>query len=104
MYILIKDDVPDKFAPLIAAHAALACYKKYETETDMQTWINGIFKKVVCRVNAKEFERAKTEDRQVLLTESALENAEVALAFCPRGTYSKAFRFYKMWQAQKVAD
>lgn len=100
MYILIKDVVPDEFTPVIAAHASLACYKKYEAEPNMQTWINGVFKKVVCGVNEKEFTQAKKHDKQVLLTESALGNQEVALAFCPREEYPKPFRFYRKWRPQ----
>ena len=54
MYILIKDDVPVKMAPVIAAHASLACYKKYKDDPDMIEWVHSIFKKVVCKVNEKE--------------------------------------------------
>ncbi len=28
MYILIKETVPNKLVPVIAAHCSLACYKK----------------------------------------------------------------------------
>lgn len=100
MYILIKDSVPDKFAPLIAAHASLACYKKYESDSDMQAWINSIFRKVVCSVNEKEFENAMKENKHIILTESALDNRVVAIAFCPREKYSKAFKFFKMWRPE----
>lgn len=98
MYILVRDDVPDNFVPVITAHASLACYKAYESEPAMQQWINSIFKKVVCKVNLKEFENAKNEAQHVVITESALHNQEVCIAFCPREEYSKAFRFYKMWK------
>lgn len=97
MYILIKDNVPAKLAPVIAAHASLACYKKFEEDEDMQTWINSVFKKVVCKVNDKEFENAKKEAKHLLLTESALSNKEVAIVFSPREEYSKQFRFFRMW-------
>lgn len=97
MYILIKDTVPARFAPVIAAHASLACYRQFERDEDMITWINSVFKKVVCKVNDKEFENAKKEDKQLILTESALDNQEVAIAFCPRDEYSKQFRFFRMW-------
>lgn len=97
MYILIKDSVPDEFAPVIAAHASLACYKKFETDQDMRTWITGIFKKVVCRVNDKEFQRAAEADKNVILTESALDHQEVAMVFCPREAYPKAFKFFRKW-------
>lgn len=97
MYILIKESVPAKLAPVIAAHASLACYKKFEQDEDMQTWINSVFKKVVCKVNEKEFENAKKEVKHLVLTESALNNEEVALVFSPREEYSKQFRFFRMW-------
>ena len=74
MYILVKRDVPDKFVPVITAHASLACFRKFEHHPNMQTWINGIFKKVVCAVNDKEFENAKKEADHIVLTESALDN------------------------------
>ena len=97
MYILIKRDVPDKLAPVIAAHASLACYKKFEGDPAMIEWINGIFYEVVCSVNDKEFENSKSDDKYLVITESSLGNQEVAIAFCPREEYSKQFRFFKMW-------
>ncbi len=97
MYILIKERVPNKFVPVITAHASLACYKKYELDNDMQNWINSVFKKVVCKVNDKEFENAKSEAKSIVLTESALNNEEVCIAFCPRDEYSKQFKFFRMW-------
>lgn len=97
MYILIKRDVPDRFVPVITAHASLACYKKYENDPSMIEWINSTFKKVVCVLNEKEFENVKKESKNIILTESMLENREVAIAFCPRAEYSKQFSFFKMW-------
>lgn len=97
MYILIKEDVPDKFAPVISAHASLACYKKFEEDSDMQKWVNGIFKKVVCKVNEKEFANAINEEKNLVITESALESKEVCVVFCPRNTYSKQFNYFKLW-------
>lgn len=102
MYILIKDTIPDNFAPLIAAHASLACYKKFEAEEDMQHWVSTIFKKVVCRVNAKEFENAKQESKHVVMRESTFGTEEVALAFCPRTEYAKQFRFFSMWKPHQA--
>jgi len=100
MYIIIKDDTPDKLVPVIAAHASLACYKKYETNLDMKKWVDGIFKKVVCLASVVEFEKLKEENDFVALTESSLDNREVCLAFCPREEYTKRFKFLKMWTPQ----
>jgi peptidyl-tRNA hydrolase len=97
MYIIVRDFVPVKFVPVITAHASLACYLRYKDNVEMHQWINSTFKKVVCKVNSTEFENAKKEENFVLLTESALENMEVCLAFCPRNEYSKQFKYFKMW-------
>lgn len=102
MYIVIKKNTPDKLVPVIAAHASLACYKKYETNPDMKKWISEVFKKVVCLASEKEFEQLKDEFNFVTLTESSLDNREVCLAFCPREAYSKRFRFLRMWSPQGI--
>lgn len=102
MYIVVKDSTPDKLVPVITAHASLACYKKFEEHEQMQKWINSVFKKVVCVVNDTEFNRLKEEKDHVVLTESALDHQEVCLAFCPRETYPKKFKFLKMWVPQDI--
>ncbi len=98
MYILIKDDIPEGFAILAAAHASLATYLKYKEDTDMQTWISSTFYKVVCKVNDKEFQKAKEFENHVVLTESALDHKEVAIAFKPREEWPKPFKFYKLYR------
>lgn len=100
MYILVKQNVPDKMVPVIAAHASLACFRKFENTENMQQWINGIFKKVVCAVTETEFENAKKEIDHLVLTESYLENQEVCIVFSPREEYSKMFKFFRMWTPQ----
>lgn len=102
MYIIVKDNIPDKLVPVIMAHASLACYKKFEDNEDMVKWINGIFKKVVCITSEIEFEKLKDEADFVVLSESALDNKEVCLAFCPREEYPKKFKFLKMWSPQNI--
>jgi hypothetical protein len=97
MYILIKDTVPTEFVPVVCAHASLACYLKYQEDEDMKQWIGGTFFKVICSVSQKEFDIAKSVERNVILTESRLNNEEVALAFCPRSEYPRGFKFYRKW-------
>ena len=46
----------------------------------------------------KEFDKAKTFEDCVVLTESALNNKEVAIAFKPRKEWPKAFRFYRLFK------
>ena len=98
MYILIRDSIPQGFAVLAAAHASLACYLKFKDAPEVAQWLSGPFYKTVCMVNDKEFEKAKTFDDCVVLTESALANQEVALAFKPREEWPKPFRFYRLYK------
>ncbi len=96
MYILIKEDVPIGFAVLAAAHASLAAYLKFKDTPEIAEWLSGPFYKVVCRVNEKEFEQARTFPDHVVLTEAALDNQEVAIAFRPREEWPKPFKFYRL--------
>lgn len=102
MYIIVKDNIPDRLVPVITAHASLACYKKFEENENMMKWIDGIFKKVVCLASEVEFERLKNETDFVVLTESSLDDREVGLAFCPRAEYPAMFKFLKMWKPQNI--
>ncbi|MBY0512559.1 MAG: hypothetical protein K2P78_01445 [Gemmataceae bacterium] len=96
MYILVRESVPTGFAVLAAAHASLAAYLKLKDAPEVADWLAGPFYKAVCRVTDDEFERAKETPDHVVLTESALDGQEVALAFKPRADYPKAFRFLKL--------
>ncbi len=98
MYILIKDSVPSGFAVLAAAHASLAAYLKFKDTPEIEKWLSGPFYKAVCKVNEKEFEKAKEFSDYVVLTESALANQEVALAFKPREEWPKPFKFYRLYK------
>ena len=98
MYILVREDIPLGYAILAASHASLACYLKYQHDSDVQEWISGPFFKVVCKVGPEEFERAKRVEDCVVLTESALEDQEVAVAFKPREDWPKMFRFFKLYR------
>ena len=103
MYIVLKNNIPDSLAPVVAAHASLACYRKFQNDYRMSTWIHGIFKKVVCVASPQEFDQLKDETDYVLLTESTFKHQEVCLAFCPRKEFPNKFKFLKMWTPQNIA-
>ena len=98
MYILIKEDVPLGFAVLAAAHASMAAYLKFKKTPEVQEWVSGPFYKVVCRIDDKQFSKAKEYDDFVVLTESALEGQEVALAFKPRIEWPSFFKFLRLYR------
>jgi len=98
MYILVRDDIPLGFAMVAVAHASLAGYLKFRDEPEVAQWLSGPFFKAVCKVNAREFENAKQVPDHVVLTESALGNQEVAIAFKPREEWPTMFKFLKLYR------
>ena len=98
MYILIKDSIPVGFAALAAAHASLAAYLEFRDTPEVDEWLSGPFYKVICKVSDDEFERAKGLAEHVVLTESKLDNAEVALGFKPSQDWPKAFNFFRLYR------
>jgi hypothetical protein len=98
MYILIKESVPLGLALVAAAHASLAAYLKFQESPEVKDWLAGPFAKAVCKVTDEEFERAKSCPDHVVLTESALGGAEVALVFRPRDEWPGAFRFFRLYR------
>ena len=98
MYILIRETVPLGLAMVAASHASLACYLKFKDHPDVAKWLEGPFYKSVCKVTDAEFEKAKQERDCVVLTESAWDNQETAVAFVPREEYPKMFKFFKLYR------
>jgi len=56
----------------------------------------------VCSIDEVQFNTLKKEANAIVLTESAIENKEVCIAFCPREEYPKKFKFLKMWKPQNM--
>ena len=99
MYILIRETVPSGIAITAAAHAAMVCERDFGNTPYFKTWKREHFFKAVCVVDENEWERAKAFDSYSVVTESKLDNAEVALVFCPRedDQWPKAFKYYRLW-------
>ena len=100
MYILIKDTCPDNIAPLIAAHAAMGAYLKFQGNSLMDAWSKSPhFKKVVCKVSPAVFEKAKEYGRYNTITENHhKELGEIGMAFDIQENYPKFFNFLSMWR------
>lgn len=98
MYILIKDSIPTGLAITAAAHASLMAHLRYENDTEYRRWLDTSFKKVVCAVSAEEFAAAINVDDCLVVTESSIDGAAVAIVFRPREEYPKAFKFYRLYR------
>lgn len=120
MYILVKETLSPGHTALACAHASLGGYLHFvelerhksdyggaivKTATEM--WATVSFRKVVCSVNEEQFQEAKSygvagEDYRVM-SESSLENAEVAIVFRPRPEWEPFFKKLQLYgKASKV--
>lgn len=59
MYIAVLDAVPDYMVPTLVAHSVINGHRLFEGDKVYDHWLLNSFKKVVLRVNAKEFEKIK---------------------------------------------
>jgi len=98
MYILVRESLPVGQAMVAVAHASLGCYLKFRDAPEVQEWLSGPFRKVICKVTADELERAKGVADHVVITESQLGGAVVALAFKPREPWDKSFQFFRLYR------
>ena len=99
MYIAIKDWVPTGHALNIAAHAGLIGWLEFGNLPDTQEWLDVSFKKVTCMVSDEEFAELKKVYNCKVITESRLDNDEVAIVFAPRKKeqWPPIMRTLKLW-------
>lgn len=100
MYICIKDSIPTGMAMNAAAHAGLMCHLEFHTMPDYQEWLNKSFKKVTCAVTPAEFAMLKDLDGHLVVTESRMDNAELAIVLTPRqdNEWPEFVNLLKLWK------
>lgn len=98
MYILVKGSVPVGLGVNAVGHTSLATYLKFKDDPVLQDWVTSKhFRKVTCVVSDKEFEKAKTYQDHVIMTENALGDVEVAIGFKPREHWPEFFKSLKLF-------
>jgi len=100
MYICIKDSTPVGIAMNAVAHAGLMCHLEFQTMPDYQEWLTKSFKKVTCAVTPAEFAMLKELDGTVIVTESRMDNAELAIVLTPRqdNEWPEFVNLLKLWR------
>jgi peptidyl-tRNA hydrolase len=119
MYIAVLDAVPDSMVPVLVAHATLGAHMEFSRPALEQqgtyifnkclynTWLKTSFRKVVLKVNQKEFDKILGLAYVHTAHESSVLGAEKTCAVvCPREEYPKVLQFAKMWRpsTDAVAD
>lgn len=100
MYICIKDSTPVGMAMNAAAHAGLMCHLKFSEDEDYRTWLEHSFKKVTCAVTPAEFAMLKELEDHLVVTESRMDNAELAVVLKPRNAndWPEFVNLLKLWK------
>lgn len=100
MYICIKQDTSVGMAMNAAAHAGLMCHLKYNEDPEYRDWLKKSFKKVTCAVSDAEFSMLKTLPDSFVVTESRLNNAELAVVLKPRqpNEWPEFVNLLKLWK------
>jgi len=100
MYICIKQDTAVGMAMNAAAHAGLMCHLKYNEYSSYKEWLDKSFKKVTCAVTDAEFAMLKTVEDHIVVTESRLDNAELAIVLKPRhdNEWPEFVNLLKLWK------
>jgi peptidyl-tRNA hydrolase len=100
MYICIKQDTAVGMAMNSAAHGSLMCHLEYYGDGEYQEWLDKSFKKVTCAVTPAEFAMLKTVEDHLVVTESRLDNAELAIVLKPRhdNDWPEFVNLLKLWK------
>ena len=100
MYICIKEGTPVGMAMNSAAHAGLMCHLEYSEDEDYRNWLDNSFKKVTCAVTPAEFAMLKQIEDYVIVTESRMDNAELAIVLKPRNDndWPEFVNLLKLWK------
>ena len=99
MYIAVHTDVPDHMVPVLVAHSAIAAHINFQDNADYNDWLLNSFRKVVLRVNKKEFEKLSEMEDIHLGHENTVMNAEKScVIICPRKEYPNVIKYAKMWK------
>lgn len=99
MYIAILDEFPDYMTPTLVAHSVLSAHLKFEGIDSYDDWIKDSFKKVVVRVNQKEFNKIKALGEVHLGHElHTLDGKDTCAVVCPREELPNVLKFAKLWK------
>ena len=99
MYIAVLDEFPDFMVPTLVAHSVLAAHLKFQENSDYNDWLTNSFRKVVLRVNPKEFSKIKElNDVHFGYELHTLEGRESCAVVCPRKETPNVLKFAKMWK------
>ena len=102
LYIAVLDEFPDYMTPTLVAHSVLAAHLKFQDNLSYQKWLNESFRKVVVRVNKKEFDKISQLPFVHLGHElHTLDGKDACIVVCPyenKDEIPKVLKCAKLWK------
>ncbi len=101
LMIAVLDDVPDFIVPTLVAHSVINAHVKMEKLPEYQDWLNNSFRKVVVRVNRKEFDKIIALDipKHIGHENKTLDGISSCIVVLPleQDETPKVLKFAKLW-------
>lgn len=107
MYFAVRDEVPDHMVPVLVAHAAINAHCRFmedcfiADDDTYHSWFNDSFRKVVVRVNDREYKRIKESMTTFEGSENTVFNGEGScLVVLPidNDCVPNVLKFAKLWE------
>lgn len=100
MYIAVLDEFPDYMTPTLVAHAVLSYSLEFSELDIYKRWLAESFKKVVVRVNRKEFDKISLMNNVYLSHETSTLNGKKSCAVCISSgdDIPNVLRYAKLWK------
>jgi peptidyl-tRNA hydrolase len=103
LYIAVLDEMPDFMVPTLVAYAVLAAHLQFVQDADAESyknWLEHSFRKVVVKVNQKEFDKI-AQLKCYLGHESTVLDAKKSCAVVfpiSQDLIPNVLKFAKMWK------
>lgn len=100
LYIAVLDEFPDYMTPTLVAHSVLVAHVKFQDIPQYHKWFTESFKKVVLRVNAREFDKiAQLEHVHLGHENKTLDARKACAVVCPLdGDTPNVLKYAKLWK------
>lgn len=103
LYIAVLDEFPDYMTPTLVAHAVLGYHLQLERsfQPAYKDWLENSFKKVVLRVNQKEFDKISALDMVYLAHENKTLDGKKSCAVWLDDGWSivpNVIKYAKLWK------
>jgi hypothetical protein len=101
MYIAVLDQVPDFMVPTLVAHSVLGAHLAMCEWSEYDEWLSTSFRKVVLRVNQKEFDKIAALEHTYLGHENTTLEGRKSCAIpipCENEDRPNVLKYAKMWK------